>query len=267
MDYPKMPRAFGFIVTTVLLLLTDSSPSVWARQNDLSGESLDSTRATLAKWMETQQIISEEKRDWQVGKELLQQRIDLIQSEITELEGKIAASRESLGEAGQKRQEVIAENRSLKAAGERLVESIDVLETKTRILLKRLPEPISQRVAPLSQRIPADPVKTQLSMGERFQNVIGVLNEVNKFNRDITVTSEIRALPDGTTAEVKALYIGLGQAYYVSNQGDSAGVGLPGEEGWQWIEASDLADEITRAIAILQNQSVPAYVPLRVSIR
>ena len=70
----------------------------------------------------------------------------------------------------------------------------------------------------------------------------------------------------GSTAEVKALYIGLGQAYYVTPTGDAAGVGQPTPDGWKWTPANDLAPEISRAIAILQNEEVPAFVPLPVTI-
>jgi hypothetical protein len=96
---------------------------------------------------------------------------------------------------------------------------------------------------------------------------VGVLNEVNKFNRDVTVTSELRPLPDGRTVEVQALYVGLGQGYYVSPDGKSAGYGRPGEDGWEWVAEDALASEVARAIKILQNEDVPAFVPLPVEMR
>jgi hypothetical protein len=144
---------------------------------------------------------------------------------------------------------------------------VGTLERKTLILTETLPGPIRERVKPLSQRIPADPAATELSLSQRFQNVIGILNEVNKFNSDITVTSEVLTLSDGTTAEVKALYVGLGQAYYVAASGNAAGVGHPTESGWEWTSADHLAPEVGRAVAILENAQVPAFVPLPVEIR
>ena len=69
------------------------------------------------------------------------------------------------------------------------------------------------------------------------------------------------------TAEVRALYIGLGQGYYVTVSGEAAGIGYPTPEGWRWTPQDGLADEISRAIAILQSEDVPAYVPLSVEIR
>jgi hypothetical protein len=106
-----------------------------------------------------------------------------------------------------------------------------------------------------------------MSLGERFVNVLGVLNEVSKFNGDITVRSELRPLPDGSSAEVQLLYVGLGQAYYATSDGGSAGVGRPGAEGWIWESADEHAPGIAEAIAILKNEQVPAYVPLPVRIQ
>ena len=43
---------------------------------------LEETRLTLSKWIETQQIISKERNDWQQGKEILQSRIELVGKEV-----------------------------------------------------------------------------------------------------------------------------------------------------------------------------------------
>jgi hypothetical protein len=251
-----------FALTFSALFVGISAPLLGAE----GGEDLESVRATLAKWMETQQIISKEERDWQVGKEVLQQRIDLIRGEISTLDARIEQTRKSISEADGKRGEMIRENEALKAASASLRAAIGALERRTLSMLGSVPDPVRERVKPLSQRIPSDPANTTLSLSERFQNVIGILNELNKFSQEITITSEIRTLSGGDRAEVKALYLGLAQAYYVTPRGDRAGIGRSTAEGWSWTESDHLADEIARAIAIVQNEEVPAYVPLPVTI-
>ena len=106
----------------------------------------------------------------------------------------------------------------------------------------------------------------KLSLSERFQNVLGILNEVNKFNREIAVTSEVRTLADGTSAEVTALYVGIGQGYYVSADGKVAGVGSAAPEGWVWTPANDAAARVAKAIAILKNEQPASFVPLPVRV-
>ncbi|HXV77658.1 MAG TPA: DUF3450 family protein [Candidatus Polarisedimenticolaceae bacterium] len=231
------------------------------------GSLVRSTRGTLAKWVETQQILSKEKQDWQLAKQVLEQRIALMQSEIDTLEQRIAETAVSIGDADRKRQERIAENERLKQASTALARTIATLESKTRTLLATLPAPLAERIGPLAQRIPVDPQRTELSLTERFQNVIGILDQANKFNGDVTVVTETREVADGVTAEVQTIYLGLGQAYYVTANGESAGVGVPSVEGWNWTRADELAPRVLEVIGIVKNEQVPAYVPLPVRVQ
>jgi len=228
---------------------------------------LDTTRTALQKFVQTQQLLSLERRDWRVEKELLGERLQLMQREITGLETRIQDATASLSDADAKRAELVGENTTYRELSGTLQTLITGLEAKLSTLLPQLPEPLTDRLKPLTNRLPSDPAATKLSISERFQNVIGILNEVTRFNREITVVNEIRPVGAGQTAEVKALYLGLGQAYFVTANGDSAGIGQPSPTGWQWEPANALAPEISHAIAILQNQKVATFVPLPVEVK
>jgi len=228
---------------------------------------IDDARTALKKWVEIRRLLSQEKRDWALSREVLNERLDLVQREIEAQRAKIGEAENSMAEVDHKWADLSEENEALKAATAALSSTLTALENRTQTLLKRLPEPIRVRVRPLSQRLPADPDETKLSLSERFQNIIGILNEVNKFNRDITVTSEVRQLPDGTSAEVTALYVGISAAYYVSRDGRSAGMGTASPDGWVWQAANDDAAQIAAAIAILKNEQVASFVKLPLDIQ
>jgi FtsZ-binding cell division protein ZapB len=228
---------------------------------------IEEARTAIEKWVETERIISQEKRDWQLGREMLNERIELVQREIESLKGKVSEAEESIAEADKKREELVEENERLKNASASLNDILKSLEGHTQKLLKRLPDPIRQRVKPLSQRLPDDANETKLSMAERFQNVVGILNEVDKFNREISVTSEVRTLADGSSVEVTSLYIGIGEAYYVSANGTVAGVGVASEQGWIWKPANEAAPQIADVIAVLKNEKVASFIQLPVEIK
>ncbi|MBN1586360.1 MAG: DUF3450 family protein [Candidatus Omnitrophica bacterium] len=232
-----------------------------------NGERVEIARTALEKWVETRRILSQERKDFEVGRELVQERIELVQREIESLREKIAEAEESITEADKKRGGLLEENEKLKEAAVSVSATLVELESQTKALLKKLPDPIRERVKPLSQRFPEDPKGTKLGLGERFQNVIGVLNEVGKFNREITLTSEVRALPDGTSAEVTALYVGIGQGYYAGNNGEVGGTGKSSAEGWIWTPANEFAAEIFDTISILKNEKVADFVKLPVEIK
>ncbi len=243
-------------------LLGISAVAAEDAQNDVDG-----VRAALEKWVESRKVISQEQRDWKLGREMLNERIELVQQEINSLKEKIADAEKSISEADKKREELVEDNEALKTASEALGRTVLALEQKTTGLLGRLPDPIRERVKPLTQRIPEDAEETKLSLAERFQNVVGVLNEVNKFSREVTLTSEVRSLPDGGSAEVTALYVGIGQAWYASADGTIAGSGTSTADGWTWTADNSIADEIMNAIAILKNEQAASFVKLPVEIR
>jgi Protein of unknown function (DUF3450) len=75
----------------------------------------------------------------------------------------------------------------------------------------------------------------------------------------------VHTLADGKPAEVKVIYVGLAQAYYVSASGE-AGIGRPSPEGWQWEPSKAIADDVSNALEILQGKQSPAFVPLPVKL-
>lgn len=229
--------------------------------------SLEETRLTLAKWIETQQIISKERNDWQQGREILQGRVELVGKEVGALRERIKQAESAVSESNRKRDELVAESERLKAVGSQLLEAVTVMESEIRKLSRRMPEPVAAKLAPLLERIPADPAATRVSVAERFQNVLGILNELNKANSEITIAYEIRTLADGSSSEVQVIYVGLAQAYFLSPRGE-AGIGRPTEDGWKWEPApKGVADDILLALEIMQGKHSPSFVPLPVSIQ
>lgn len=250
------------------LLCIGAGPGLPTGQEPSAREqAIEGTRSTLEKWFEARNLLSKERRDWTLGREALQSRIDLVVGEIDGLRKRLAEARQSLTDADAKRTELQRENERLEQASAGLSAVISRLEGRTHELLARLPAPLREHVRPLSQQLPPDSALSKLPLSRRFQNVVGILNEVDKFNREITVTSEVRALPDGTSAEVTALYVGLGQGYYVSANEKHAGVGTATAEAWVWTPADQAAPEIARALAILANEEVASFVRLPLEVR
>lgn len=227
---------------------------------------LDETRLTLSKWIETQQIISKERNDWQQGKEILQGRIDLVGKEVSQLKDRIAQSEAAVVESQKKRDDLTAQNAQLKEVGAQLATTVTQMEAQVQKLAKLAPEGVATKLLPLLQRIPADANTTRVSVAERFQNVLGILNELNKANSEITIAYEIRQLADGSSSEVQVIYVGLAQAYYLSPRGE-AGIGKPTENGWVWRPATDQAGAIFTALEIIQGKHPPEFVGLPISIQ
>ena len=103
-------------------------------------------------------------------------------------------------------------------------------------------------------------------LSDRYLTVLGILDAVDRFHREVALTNEVRTLFDGTRLMVSTLYVGIGQAYFVNEAGDVAGVGRATESGWEWSPANEAAEAITRAVAIRKDQESAAFVPLPVQV-
>ncbi len=239
--------------------LTLCLPFVAQGQNN---KEIEDSRKIIEEWVQTRQLISKEHYDWVEQKELIEFRIELFKSEIEDLDDLITEAEEAASEAELKRIELQIQSNSFKAAGS-IVDSVaGDYEIRLSELAKQFPEPLLDKIEPLLSKMPKNPRQTGMSSGERMAIVVGVLNEVHKFNGAISLRTTLREMaPDETgevkTIEVKTLYLGLARAFEVDKNSDYAGVGKPSPEGWQWERRDDLASSISDAIAIYEGIKPP----------
>src|SRR5258705_567766 len=162
----RQRRARGGPALATLLFVAAAGAAVSAMPalQDGSGAAgakptLEETRLAMEKWIQTQQTISKERKEWQQGKDILVGRLELVKPEGLSLEKKISDADASAKEAAKKRDALVAENDELKATVAKLVEAVTAMEGEIPRLWKSLPQPITARLLPLYQRIPEDAAK------------------------------------------------------------------------------------------------------------
>lgn len=245
-----------------LLLIAASTAVPQLQEPGEQSEKLATTRNTMDQWVETRRLISTTANEWEEGRQLLEDRIAMLDRDILAITERADEADEKISETKLQLDTLRQQRDDLKEASESLFALIEAFEARTLALLKRLPEPLAQRLKPLSQGIPEPGTGEELGLARRFQNIIGILDAVNKFHREVSSSSEIRELADGTSAEVTVLYLGISLAYYASADGTIGGYGIPGEEGWVWQEANAEAPSIAQAVAIYANEQPAAFIPL-----
>jgi hypothetical protein len=128
---------------------------------------------------------------------------------------KIVQADEKLTQAQKQKVEVAGQIEQNTLAAAQIASDISSLETGIRALHPRLPPPLAEKIRTLYERMPADTNNVRVSVAERCQNVLGILNEINKFNAEIAMVYDVRNLSDGKPSEVSCVYVGLGQARLV----------------------------------------------------
>ncbi len=228
---------------------------------------IDDTKAVLQEWVETRQIISEEESNWRVEKSILSDTVTLLKSELERLSTALEDLEASATAADEERAKLAGEKEKLTEASAIVEANIGGLETQMKEVVKTLPEPLVDKIKPLIRRLPEDSADTSLSLGERVQNIVGILSQADKFNTTVTQTSESRELEGGKVVEVRTLYWGLGGAFYVDASGEYAGVGYPTAEGWEWPRVDGAGAEIKRLIDVYEGSEDIQFVEVPARIK
>ena len=232
-----------------------------------SASPIEQTRSTLDKWVETRQLIAKSRADWQVERESLVQSVAILEQAAKDLDEQIKTARETASKADEERQKLLEQGQVLTKGTEAIASVISGLEAQTLTLIKWLPDPLRDTIRELSTRIPKDAASAKKSsVSQRMLNVVGILSEIDKFNNDIRVTTELRKIPQGGEIQVRTMYLGLAIAYFVDNTGNYAGVGQPTAEGWQWTARNDLGPRIADVVNVYENAATAHFVPLPVTI-
>ena len=234
----------------------------------LFGEELiNETRSTIDQWVETRQIISKESSQWEIEKGLLEKTYALLTSEVERLNLELKDLKESASASDEERSALAAEKESLRAASKVIATSISSLETSLKEIIPTLPTPLIEKIRPLIRRLPDDPKKTNLSLGQRVQNIVGILSQADKFNSTITLTSEARGFEEGKTIQVTTLYMGLASAYYVDKSGKYAGVGVPTTDGWEWPIIKGVGPQIKQLVEIYEGAGEIQFIQVPAQIK
>jgi len=234
----------------------------WAGQSPL-----DEARSVLEQWVRTRQLVAKTQADWAAEKDVLEASARVFERELKDLDARVAGLGEASAQVARERQELQTEKEALDEATLRARALTTRYENRLRAIRPWLPEPLDRRVEPLFERFPEDPESTRLTVAERLQNLVGLLNEIDKFNSSVVVESEIRKNDQGLEVQVETLYLGLAQAYFVGEGGRFAGVSVPTKNGWQTTARNDLGPTIERAVAMYRNQSPAALLVLPFEVR
>ena len=191
---------------------------------------------------------------------LLQRELERMNAAIDDLEASATAADADRAALSEEKDRQTAAASVVKA-------NIGALETKVKAILATLPKPLVEKIKPLIRRLPNDPDNTKLSLGERVQNVVGILSQADKFNSTITLSNESREIAEGKVVQVTTLYWGLAQAYFVDNSGSYAGVGKPGADSWEWKQIEGIGPEIKHALDIYEGIEEIQFVEIPASIQ
>jgi len=210
-------------------------------------------RVVIAEYVDTRQEIARVKNEWKAYQELSQRRIDLYEREIQQLTDKISTAEEQTTQAEREIARVRDEISVLRGANDIVAQALPAFEVKLRELYQYFPRPLKSKVERLVQQL-----GKSRQASDRMAILIGILNEVDKFNAEFNFDTDEKTLPSGETKLVDVIYLGLAVAYYSDKDGQVGGIGIPVEGNWQWTERNDLGPAIRDSVLYYNGDIKPA---------
>jgi len=253
-NLPGMKCVFIFTLAVVLTL-------------NVRAETLSDARSNIEKWVETRQLVSKTRSDWQTDKETLEQTVALYERELKSIAEQMAKVSTNNTQVAKEMAEAEALKKSSNEARERAAQFAGEFEVKLKKVAPQLPAPLQDILKKDLARIPADSASTKMLPAERVQVCVALLNELDKFNSAVNVFSEKRPNAQGEEVAVSTLYIGLGAAYFVNDTADFAGVGAPGATGWEWSSQPGIAATVDEAVKMYRNERTARFLTLPVTIK
>jgi TolA-binding protein len=235
-------------LTALLISLTAGAQEESAVQKEIA-----KTREVIAQYVDTRQAIARVKNEWKSYQELSQRRIDLYEREIEQLRSTISAAEEQTTQAEREIDRIRTEINQLRGANDIIAKALPGMEDTMRELYQYFPRPLKSKTQRLVQQL-----GKSRQASDRMAVLIGILNEVDKFNAEFNFDTDEKKLPSGETKLVDVIYLGLAIAYYADKDAEVGGIGVPAEGDWQWTERNDLAPAIRDAVLYYNGDIKPA---------
>jgi hypothetical protein len=256
------------LLATLPLAAISASIALLVASSSMAESRIGDYRARMEKWVEARQLLSKERADWLVEQEYLRSTRDLLRQERDALRAEIEEFEETNTGVDEERRDLLLQRGEYQRAARSLEDRIRVLEEQVLAIVPELPEPLRDRLELLLVQIPEDPERSDVPLGQRLMNVLGVLAQAEKWNGTATFVGETRAVGGDQKVQVRTLYWGLGQAIYVDAQGRVAGIARPTDEGWVFSDDPGLADPAKLLLDIYEgNVDTISFVPMPVEIR
>ena len=250
------------ILTVLLLLFTATAAHTQEKIADGDTQKVSPSfilQEKVRQWVEVQKIRSKERADWSEQKRSMAALNGIRLKEIEQIDSLIDAAGKRLSDATKKREELLAEQESLRNQRAIILKRVERLETALRAQLQIFPEPLMNKINDEVERIRKPELSSSLQ--DRLRDLVAVMSAASEFGQSLTIHSQIR--PDGEDQiEVDVLYLGFSGAWYVGRAGKVAGYGQADKSGWTWIKDESVAGPLKDAIEMYRKERAPDYVPI-----
>jgi hypothetical protein len=218
---------------------------------------IEAVEKAAGEWVRSRAETSRVQQEWAAQRQILESMVNALNERAQTLE----ARRDYLQVKTAKDREDLARQ---EATNNTATTGMQTTETQLKSLgaqLLQLRPSLPPRLSTALELPYKSLAATELSVSERMQVTMTVLNRCIQFNRGITSEQELLN-PGGEKNEqlLEVIYWGLSHGYALDRAKGKAWFGSPGAGGWQWEPVPEGAQRVAELLAVYQSKSEPVFV-------
>ena len=238
----------------ILCLISGVSSNSLAQTNSERFEQL------IQQWLGLEQQADQLQYDWRRQKQVLEQRLQLLNAEKASIKKHLAQHSGRQSKAQQARADLAGQQNLLEQNQTQLKATLQSTLASIQAIAPRLPEPLAQHWQKTLMQSEA-----HKSNSEKLDRYLSLLKSLEEFQHKITRHQSLMTI-DGKEVLTDQIYLGLAQGWYVSRDGKLAGIGLAGEESWDWHSDHSLAEMLKEVLHSLDQPENAKILPIRVRL-
>ena len=228
-------------------------------------DNLDQLKQNVEHWINLKKEISTIQNERITDKAIIERELSIAETEKKELKEELKTVSKQQKDIGKNIESLVNHKSELEQAVKGLIPVLDKAEKDILNFKPYIPKPLYPSVKKDFENI--SKVKNRNDIIDRLRKLVSLYLKIETMEHETHIVREIFTIKNGSKVEMQVLYIGLSQAFAVSSDGENAQIGKPSNNGWTWVDKSNMASEIQNAIMVYSREVSPEIVNLPISVK
>lgn len=264
------PNYFHLNNNLLCRLLVVSTFAVFILPSGVMAQSVNEIDQATTQWLNIERQTNQLNVDWKEQSPILDQRISLLNAEKEQLKEVLLNSNEGGNDVDIKRAKLLTEQTQIEQQQAEMTKALQLLHYTNNTISVLLP-PV------LKDHWQNEDVAEADNNTKNLQSALAKLTQLAEFNNSISTHESTIAITQGEGVQsqsiqrkpmlVQQLFLGASTAWFVTRDGQYAGRGSAGNEGWEWrVDDKINGNDIKQAIAIFQKKQSADWVTLPIHL-
>ncbi|GAA6153626.1 DUF3450 family protein [Pseudoteredinibacter isoporae] len=218
----------------------------------------------MQQWLTVEQQREHMRLSWQEEKQVLNQRLELLNTECTELEKQLNKHSGLRSKAQLEREALASAQNTLESRQQRLKAALERAHHHINTLLPRLPAPLAEHWKGNLNKL----TLLENHPSKRLDLYLDMYKSFDRFQEKVTLHQTLMPIANHGEQEilVDQIYLGVARGWYLSRDGQYAGYGEAGSNEWQWHSDNTLSDELRALMDATRRPEKATILPITLSL-